>query len=267
MTDFDLLTTPAPSGANRFTLEIPDGWQQGRGTFGGLVMAALTRAAEAAIGDPARVLRALAGEIVGPVTPGPAELSVEILRAGNNVTTASARLLQNGELQAHAVCVAGADRGTYAIPANIPTPELVPWRDLPVAPIGPPGAPVFTQHVEFRLTGAIPFSGVADAGRETSGWVRFRRAGRARDAAWLVAMIDTWWPAMIVAEARPRPVATLTFAFERCGDPAGLDPESPLYYRARVLAGDGGYAIEARELWGEDGRLLALNQQTFVVIK
>jgi len=27
-----------------------------------------------------------------------------------------------------------------------------------------------------------------------------------------------------------------------------------------------GYFLETRELWGEDGRLLAINQQTFAII-
>jgi acyl-CoA thioesterase len=263
--DLDTLTRPAgPRGA--LTADIPDGWQQGRGTFGGLVLALLTRAAETAIDDPERTLRSLAGEIVGPVQPGPAALAVEVLRAGTNVTTVAARLRQGDEVLAHAVGAFGKDRGTFTAAPTLPPPSPPPWRSLAVAPIVPPTAPVFARHVEFRLAGALPFSG-APVSAETGGWVRFRRPGRARDAAWLVAMIDTWWPAMLPAETAPRPVATLTFAFARIGDAAGLDPDAPLYYRARVLAGAGGYAVEARELWGEDGRLLALNQQTIVVVK
>ena len=33
-------------GGGRFVGEIPDGWQQGRGAFGGLVLATLLRAIE-----------------------------------------------------------------------------------------------------------------------------------------------------------------------------------------------------------------------------
>ena len=47
----------------------------------------------------------------------------------------------------------------------------------------------------------------------------------------------------------------------------GLDPEAPLFYRGRMLGGRDGYAVEARELWGEDRRLVALNQQIFAVMK
>jgi len=41
---FDALTTAAPAGDGRFLWDVPDGWQQGRGAFGGIVLAALTRA-------------------------------------------------------------------------------------------------------------------------------------------------------------------------------------------------------------------------------
>ncbi len=46
-----------------------------------------------------------------------------------------------------------------------------------------------------------------------------------------------------------------------------FDPEAPLFYRGRMLGGRDGYAVEARELWAEDRRLVALNQQIFAVMK
>jgi acyl-CoA thioesterase len=62
-------------------------------------------------------------------------------------------------------------------------------------------------------------------------------------------------------------MATLGFTFQRIAGLDGLDPDAPLFYRGRVLAAQDGFAMEQRELWGEDGRLVALNQQTLVVIK
>lgn len=262
--DLDLLTTPAPVGDHRFAITIADGWQQGRGAFGGLVLAILARAGEQVVADPDRTLRTLTAEIVGPTLPGPADIAVEILRAGTGVTTVAARLTQGNEVCAHAVIVFARPRGTYDAPPGLTAPTPPPWRDLPVAPIAPPLAPTFTQHVEFRVTGPVPFSGTPG---DVSGWVRFRRPGRARDAAYAIAMADTFWPALLTGETAPRPAATLTFAFELVGELAGLDPDAPWYYRAQTLAARDGYAVESRELWGEDGRLIALNQQTFVVIK
>jgi hypothetical protein len=258
---FEELITPK-GGGTRLAIEIPDGWQQGLGAFGGMVLAILARAAETQV-EPARVLRALNGELVGPARPGEAEILLETLREGSGVTAVAARMIQQGACVAFAVCSFGKDRGTYARRAT--PPPMPDWRAMAVTSIGPPVAPVFTQHVEYRVEGALPFTG--GGGVETSGWTRLRAPGRARDAAFAIAMIDTWWPAFLAAEPAPRPAATLTFAFERLAGLDGLDPDAPLFYRGRVLGGADGFAVEARELWGEDGRLVALNQQTFVIIK
>jgi len=261
---FDEIATPIAIDGG-FAIEIPDGWQQGRGAFGGLVLAILTRAGAAALGDPGRPLRALGGELIGPVKVGRATITVEVLRAGTGVTTLDARLAQDGEVQAHATLAFGKPRPTFAATTLLEPPMMPPWRAVATAPIGPPVAPVFAQHVEYRLVGAPPFSG-APLTTPVEGWVRLREPGRARDDAFAVAMIDTYWPTMLAAGRVPRAAATLTFAYERVSDLDGLDPDAPFYYRARLLAGGDGYAIEARELWGEDGRLVALNQQTFVIM-
>ena len=260
MTGFDGLTTPRSAGDGRFTIDVPDGWQQGRGAFGGLVLAILTRAAEAAVADPDRPLRSLTAEIVGPVQPGPTELAAEVLRAGTGVTTVACRLLQGGEVQAHAVGAFGKARATYAAPPALAPPDLSrSWREITPVPVGPPMAPVFARHVEFRFL---------SQGDTVEGWVSLREPGAARDAAYIVALADCWWPALInPTTATARPVATLTFALERLAGLDGLDPGAPLRYRARILAGGDGYAVEQRELWGEDGRLVALNQQTIVIMK
>jgi hypothetical protein len=47
----------------------------------------------------------------------------------------------------------------------------------------------------------------------------------------------------------------------------GLDPEAPFSFRSRAVAEAEGYTVEMRELWGEDGRLVALNQQTIAIIR
>src|SRR5690606_21365142 len=99
------------------------------------------------------------------------------------------------------------------------------------------------------------------------GWVRPKNPGAKRDAAYVAACIDAYWPAHLSRESQLRPMATVAFTVQPRPHFEGLDPEAPHFYRARVLATDGGYSVETRELWGEDGRLLGLNQQTFVSIK
>jgi acyl-CoA thioesterase len=250
----ELMTVPLEHGRARVT--IPDGWQQGRGLFGGLVAGLSIRALEQVAPD--RPLRSLTCEMCGPVQAGDAELVVEVLRAGNAVTTAAARIVQHGEVQAHAVGVLGKDRvpGTRMLLAP---PVIRPWHELAPLPLAS-FAPGFAQHVEFRLTGPLPFAGGSDA--RVEGWVRWKQPGTRRDAAYLAACIDSYWPALFSIERAPRPMATIAFTFQ----PLGI-PDDDVYYRATLAAQDDGYCVEFRELWSADGRLLALNQQTFAVIK
>ena len=246
------------------TLAVPDTWQQGRGAYGGFVAGALIRAFEASA--PGRPLRSLTAELCGPLQPGTAAIALEVLRAGTAVTTTTARVVQDGEVLAHGVAVLGRARATDLDQTALRAPALRPWRETPVTPLVPPLGPPFAQHFEFRVTGALPFTGSAGAA-EVEGWVRPKRPGARRDAAFLAACIDAYWPAMFTVEPAPRPMATIAFTFQPFDQAAGLDADAPFAYRARMAAVDRGYCVEFRELWAEDGRLLALNQQTCVVIK
>lgn len=263
ITDLVTLTTPRRLD-DRFHWEVPDGWQQGRAAFGGLVVGTLVRTATAHLQDDALPLRSLTAHLCGPVQPGEATLSAATLRRGNNTAVVEVRLEQSGELQSHAVLLFGRAR-----PADLdnapPPPERPDWRSLPVAPVGPPFGPVFAQHFEYRIAEGLPLAGETEAC--STGWIRPKEPGNRRDAAYLASCIDAWWPAGFTRLEAPRPFGTATFTFQVLGDLEGLDPESPLFHRERQQAGKDGYLAEFRELWGEDGRLLAMNQQTMVLIK
>jgi len=99
------------------------------------------------------------------------------------------------------------------------------------------------------------------------GWVRPRDPGPRRDAAFIAAAIDAWWPVSFVRFGAARPMATIAFTLDIAGGLDGLDPEAPLLYRATAPVCSDGYMLETRELWGGDGRLVALNHQTFVIIR
>jgi hypothetical protein len=264
MVDFANATTIERIDIGRFQARIPDGWQQGRGAFGGLVLGTLARAVLAEEPQLNRALRTLAGDLCGPVLPGEVEITTRVLRRGSNQTNMSAELRQGGEVVALASAVLSAPR---SLP-SLPPPDAPPpsdWRALPIVELPLPRFPAFARHYEYRSLGP-PFGPTAEAG--AGGFVReCEEVALARvDAPALIARLDAWWPALFLVEGGPRPIATVSFVAELLADPASLPPTEPLRYRARVAGQHDGFFVELRELWHGE-RLVALNQQTFAVIK
>lgn len=259
----DLLTTTARNGA--FVGGVPEGWEQGRTAFGGLLVGMMVRTAEREAGGPTHVVRAVSADLMAAVAPGEVELTTSWLRVGNSVSTMQVMLRQGGALAAHAAVTFGAPRpGTPAVSQpDLPPPP--PWREVPAVPSMSPPGPVFTQHFEYRNVGAWPFSGHATPDLE--GWVRPRVPCRVRDAAWLAALVDTYWPPTAVTFDRPRPVATVGYHLDLVADAAVVGDDEPVYQRATAVVGRDGYVSEDRDLWSASGTLLARNRQMLVIIK
>ncbi len=264
MNDLSQATTPERVDELKFRSTIYDGWQQGRGAYGGLVLGILTRAMEVVNATPEWPLRILNAEILAPVMPGLAEVEIEVLRRSSAVASFSARMLQQGHLLARSTGIFGKQRIADRERTPVDIPLLAPWEAADAWPSDNPMAPAFAQHFEFRPTGVMPFSG-ADRPQAT-GWICPRLASRGVGTPEVVAMADAWWPADLATETAPRPMSTLAFTLELFAPVLGA-PVRPHFHRATVPASHGGFSFELRELWDEHGRLVALNQQTFVFIR
>lgn len=264
MTSLSEVSTPRRKG-DRYQLDLATGWRQGRGAFGGLVIASLIRAIEQHTADPARLVRSVTAELPGPVEHGTVDIAAETLRTGKNMSTVRAALTQHGEVRAHAVAILAAARtSAQDVRWNeLTRPQAPTWSEVPALPSNGPW-PEFAQHFEYRIVEGLPASnGLARA----LGWVRSRDPGAPRDAGYIAAMIDAWWPAALNRFPAMRPLATIAYTLEIVDGAAGLDPEAPLLYRATVPVCAAGYFLETRELWSEAGRLVALNHQTFAIIQ
>jgi hypothetical protein len=253
-------TTTDPAGETMW--EVPDGWRQGHGAFGGLTLSVLARAASANAATAGRALRTLTGEIPSAVLVGPAKVRVTPLRVGSGLSTLAAHLEQNGEVAAHAVLSFGKTRVTDFDRTNVARPTPPPFRTVSVAPITSLG-PEFAQHVEYRVVRGIPLAGEKEPIVE--GWVRFREPGDIPRTIALVALVDAWFPSILPLLDAWRPLGTISFAahlFEREWSVA-----EPLYHRSRLIASQQGYFVEVRELFTPGGELCAINQQTMAIIK
>ncbi len=254
------VTTPIPRGEGSYVLNIPTGWEQGRGAYGGLVMGALARSILLSEQDPERTLRSLTGTLPGPALNGTAILEVQALRRGHGASTWSAMLMQSEGVAAQVTAVLGKTR-PHAPQHRPSAPNAPDWRSAPILSSDLPFVPAFARNFEFRPTGPAPFSGGPVP--ETSGWIQ-PRMPVPLGAAEIVACSDVWWPAAFSTENAPRPAATIAFTLELLALPETTDP---LFHRGRVIAQTDGYMVEFRELWSATGQLLALNQQTIVWIR
>lgn len=267
--DFAASSTPQRTGPESFSWVVPHGWLQGRGAWGGLVVAAHVNAAEAQQSqvDATRRVRNVTAHMFGPLPPGDALVSVECLRAGSAMTTWQVSITgADGQPASQAVVITGQPREVSETDTwgTAQMPELPPWESLTPAPVRPPIGPEFGTHFDYRPVVGIPGAGEAPRAR---GWLRTAGEWQQWTAATTLGIVDAWWPATYVAMPAVRPMATVAFSAHLLVDPQALDPREPLGYEAWVSATDEGFTSETRRLWSPDGRLVVENHQSIVVIK
>jgi hypothetical protein len=105
---FDLDTEVKDLGGGRFAAEMSERWWVERGPNGGYVAAVILRAIQAAAAS-ARAPRSLTVQFPRAPLAGPVEITVRTEREGHTVTFLSARMEQDGELQATALAVLADD--------------------------------------------------------------------------------------------------------------------------------------------------------------
>lgn len=248
---------------------VPDGWQQGRGAWGGLVVGAMVRAAIAAEPDPQRRVRTVSAHLFGPTIAGPARIEVRPSRIGSSMSTWSVDVTDaSGERTANAVVITGRERApeladAYETWGLAQCPTLPDWKAIAVAPVRPPLGPVFSEHVEYRVVEGMPFTQGAP---RTAGWVRFVDQG-AWTADQLLGIVDAWWPCAMPALPGPHPMATVSFSAHLLLDPSTIPDGTPLIAEAQMSAAHEGFTSETRRLWTQDGRLAVENHQSIVVIR
>ena len=249
--DDDIALAPAADGALEGT--IAEGWTAPRGPHGGYVMAMLLHAMELAVADPARQPRSLSVHFLRPPQLGPVTARPVVERAGRALTTATARLEQDGMPVAIGV---GAFSPAWDAPAlgEAPMPAGVAPPGEPAAPF--PGAPPFAQQLDMHPRfGDAPFTGSTKL--EVGGWIDLREE-RPLDGPALCVLADGWYPAIWprLTEFLAAPTIDLTVHFR-----ASLPRTGPLLARFRTDRASDGFFTEDGELWATDGTLVAQSRQ------
>ncbi|MBX3618748.1 MAG: thioesterase family protein [Rhizobacter sp.] len=255
-------------GAGRVGFDIPPDWLQGRTSYGGLISTLAVQAMRDVAGStwPGEVkLRALQTSFIGPVTQGPIEIAVNLLREGKSVRQVQALVQQQGQTAALLLGVFGVGRQTV-VPVHAPqappvarTPEETPPRVLKGV------APNFTQHMDMRFAeGVAPFSGQHS---ETSRiHVRMRDEPLPLDTELLTVLLADVPPTPVISNfTQPTPASSVSWELQL--RPLPQAPAADGWWRVDtdVLASADGYVNQVSKLWAPGGSLAALGYQVVTV--
>ncbi len=263
--EFDEATAVREVGPGRYEGTVVEGWDVRGNPHGGFLLALVTRAMAAAVdqSDPLSV----SATYLAPPDFGPAQVEVEVLRAGKRQSTISGRLVQDGTARVHAVATFGTlsaeppQRLTpdLAAPQPLPPPEACPSTDV----IDREGLGPVNLHERLLVrfhpeTGWI--HGTPSGNPEMNGWMR--HTGREPDLLGLLMFSDGMPPSLYEARGRQgvhTPTVQLTthiFAHPAPGWVQGS-------FRTRVLAD--GFLDQDGELWDSTGTLVATTRQLGLV--
>lgn len=261
---FDLDTDVKDLGGGRFAAEMGERWWVERGPNGGYVAAVVLRAIQRAAAS-ARAPRSLTVQFPRAPLAGPVEITVRTEREGHTVTFLSARMEQDGELQATAMAVLADDLDVSGyeelkMPTVEPPAELYSPDPAKVA-----GMPAMFQNYSVRsalgeqaFSGGAPYSGV---------WIRAREP-RLLDAPLAAAILDAWFPAPFIKLDGPVPAPTIDYTvhFRAPLPEPGASAEDPYLATFRSGLARGGFVEEDGELWSQDGKLLAQSRQLALLL-
>jgi len=245
---------------------VPDGWHQGRGSWGGLPIGAMIRAVTLAEADADRTVRTVGLQIAAPAFPGPHTVSASPVRIGSRMSTwtvaihsADAGYVGGGTVIT-GVSRAAAEGLDVSRWSPLVAPEASPADAVAIAETPPP-FPEFTTKFEYRVQSGFPLMGDV---AETLGWIDYRDPVTPSDIS-LIALVDAWYSVNLVPLRELLPISTVNFTANLLIDPATLAAGEPLLHHGLVSGFGDGYTSEQRRLWTADGRLAVDNLQTIVV--
>ena len=265
---FDRDTTVRRIAEGRYEARIDPGWHIVRGPNGGYVAALLARAVADHVGDPGRPLRSLTVHYLRPPSEGPIEIETTLERSGRTVSTITARMVQNGKIQALATAAHALERESggfeHAMMPGVGPPDAYTRRDLENAP------PMQDRYDQRVAIGPPSFTAPRTDEAITGGWIRLVEP-RPWDGALIAAVADAWPPAAFAAREMPDtigglPTIDLTVHLLAPDEILALAPEDFVLVRFETQSVRGGYLEEDGEIWSPGGRLLARSRQVGVVL-
>ena len=252
-------TAVEPIGAGRYAVALDPGWAIGAKPNGGYLLAVLARAAAAEAGPELPHPAAVSAHFLAAPDPGPAEVTVEVLRRGRSASQLRATLSADGRPCVEALVTCGRlEPATAPYWSEVPAAGLPPEADCVALPATDPRftVPLFAE-IDLRLD---PLSaGFAVGSPSMTGEIR----GRVRispdppDPYALLVAVDCLPPAPFDLGLFGSWVPTLELtAYVRA-----LPADGPLTVRQRARLVTADRVDEQCDVWDCEGRLVATGHQ------
>jgi acyl-CoA thioesterase len=265
VSELDDDTRLEPIGPQNFRTQITDRWSIGTAPNGGYLAVITTKSIAARLPHPHPF--SVTTHFLSTARPGPAEIAVEVVRAGKGHSTGEAKLFQGGKEIVRTIAVFG-DLGAGA---GGPTHVTVAPHDLPPPDAcergraGPTSSLSIADRVDVAMRpGAVSWmpgpDGLPRRHSERAvldGWVRLRD-GSEPDPISLVFFADAFPPPVLnLSSVRTPWVPTLELTVHVKAIPAPGFLAARFTTRALV----DGYLEEDGEVWDGAGKLVAISRQ------
>jgi acyl-CoA thioesterase len=251
---------------NPLSVTIPASWSQGRASFGGL-MAALQYEAMRSHVPAQRPVRSLAITFVGPAELDvPVAFEVDVLREGKAVSQVLGRAMQNGQVMMLMQGSFGAPRESVVSVAAESAPPLRPVEECQELPFISGMMPEYLRFMEIRWAlGGLPFSNTPSLAIGGYARLRGQQSPEPLSEAYILALVDTWPPALLPWLRKPTPASSLTWTIEFIQPQPALTTQDWCSYQAVIEHARDGYGHTAATLWTPGGELVAISRQTVTV--
>lgn len=249
---FDLDTAVSPLGAGRYRAELHERWSIEGVPNGGYMMAVMLAAARQGLAHPDPL--SSTAHFLGRASAGPAEIEVDVVKAGRSLSTVEVRLHQDGRERIRLLTTLG-NLGSFSgiDHASGEPPDLVgPFVRGWTSPSGRlPGN--FRYEIPASMAGGL--QGKPSGRPEMAGRIAFVPE-RPPDLAALILMVDSFPPGVYNLGHRGwTPTLELTV---HCRAHPAPGPVTARFHTRAVIDG---LLDEEGELWDSAGRLVALSRQ------
>mgnify|MGYP003700319829 CR=1 FL=1 len=258
-TSFSSLIESAALRDGVFSVSIPEGWMQGRTTYGGLSAALCLEAALSEFPDLPPLRSALVS-FIGPAG-GAVEARAKLLRRGKSVAFVEAELASEAGVATRCNFAFGAGRESALNETFTPAPDMPPPETCDYF-VPPDRRPAFTKHFDTRLAkGAMPISGSDE--HEFYLWVRHEDP-RAEGIVALLALADMPPPAVLPMFREFAPISSMTWMVNVLNaNPVSKDGWWLLQSRGENASE--GYSSQDMLVWNSDGELVIAGRQSVAI--